>query len=160
MSCVLPPFTRRARGCWCRSPPRSFRSSTSPNGSCAGSWPRRRLAFPLSCSCPRFYEWTPHGLQRESEISPNESITRQAGKKLDRWIIATLALAGRALARLPDRCCRRTRIAREHARRSALCGDGEEDGTLGLRTWVSSPNSNAEKCVPLRRSKEFLLRAD
>ena len=35
----------------------------------------------------------PQGLQRESEIPPNESITRQTGKKLDKWIIAILALA-------------------------------------------------------------------
>ena len=40
-----------------------------------------------------FHEWTPQGIQRESEIPPNESITRQTGKKLDRWIIAVLALA-------------------------------------------------------------------
>src|SRR5437763_10253806 len=33
------------------------------------------------------YEWTPHGLQRESEIPPNESITSHTGRKLDRWII-------------------------------------------------------------------------
>ena len=35
----------------------------------------------------------PHGLQLEREISPNESITRQTGRKLDRWIIAILTLA-------------------------------------------------------------------
>ena len=40
-----------------------------------------------------FYEWTPKGLQLESEISPNESVIRQTGKKLDKWIIAILVLA-------------------------------------------------------------------
>ena len=43
--------------------------------------------------CSWFYEWTPHGLQRESEIPPNESIAGQTGKRFDRWIIAILALA-------------------------------------------------------------------
>ncbi len=49
--------------------------------------------FPVAILFSWFYEWTPQGLQRESEISPNESITGQTGKKLDKWIIATLALA-------------------------------------------------------------------
>jgi TolB-like protein len=51
------------------------------------------LGFPFAMIFSWFYEWTPHGLQRESEIAPNESITRQTGRKLDRWIIAILALA-------------------------------------------------------------------
>ena len=51
------------------------------------------IGFPFAMLFSWFYEWTPHGIQRESEISPNESITRQTGKKLDRWIIATLGLA-------------------------------------------------------------------
>jgi TolB-like protein len=40
-----------------------------------------------------FYEFTPEGLKRESEIDPSESVTRATGKKLDRWIIAVLVLA-------------------------------------------------------------------
>jgi len=51
------------------------------------------IGFPFAMLFSWFYEWTPHGIQRESEIPPNESITRQTGKKLDRWIIAILALA-------------------------------------------------------------------
>ena len=51
------------------------------------------LGFPCAMLLSWFYEWTPHGLQLESEIAPNESITRQTGRKLDRWIIAILALA-------------------------------------------------------------------
>jgi TolB-like protein/Tfp pilus assembly protein PilF len=51
------------------------------------------IGFPFAMMFSWFYEWTPHGIQRESEIPPNESITRQTGKKLDRWIIAILALA-------------------------------------------------------------------
>ena len=51
------------------------------------------IGFPFAMLFSWFYEWTPQGIQRESEIFPNESITRQTGKKLDRWIIATLGLA-------------------------------------------------------------------
>ena len=51
------------------------------------------LGFPFAMLLSWFYEWTPHGLQRESEIAPNDSLTRQTGRKLDRWIIAILALA-------------------------------------------------------------------
>ena len=49
--------------------------------------------FPFAMLFSWFYEWTPQGLQLESEIPPNESITRQTGRKLDRWIIAILSMA-------------------------------------------------------------------
>jgi TolB-like protein len=51
------------------------------------------IGFPFAMLLSWFYEWTPQGIQRESEIPPNESITRHTGKRLDRWIIATLGLA-------------------------------------------------------------------
>lgn len=51
------------------------------------------VGFPFALLFSWFYEWTPQGLQRESEISPNESVTRKTGKRLDRWIIAILSLA-------------------------------------------------------------------
>ena len=51
------------------------------------------LGFPFAMLFSWFYEWTPHGLQRESDSVPNESHIRPTDKKLDRWIIAILALA-------------------------------------------------------------------
>ena len=51
------------------------------------------IGFPFAMMFSWLYEWTPHGLQRESEVAPNESVTRESGKKLDRWIIAILVLA-------------------------------------------------------------------
>jgi TolB-like protein len=51
------------------------------------------LGFPGAMLFSWFYEWTPQGLQRESQISPNESIASHTGRKLDRWIIAILGLA-------------------------------------------------------------------
>jgi TolB-like protein/cytochrome c-type biogenesis protein CcmH/NrfG len=50
------------------------------------------IGFPFALVLSWFYEWTPKGLQLESEISPNESVIRQTGKKLDKWIIAILVL--------------------------------------------------------------------
>jgi TolB-like protein/Flp pilus assembly protein TadD len=49
--------------------------------------------FPFSLVFAWFYEITPEGLKRESEIDRSESITHHTGKKLDRLIIATLGLA-------------------------------------------------------------------
>ena len=51
------------------------------------------IGFPFAMLFSWVYEWTPQGLQRESAIPTNESITRRTGKKLDRWITVILALA-------------------------------------------------------------------
>jgi len=51
------------------------------------------VGFPFAMAFAWFYEWTPQGLRRESEVAPAKSITHQTGKKLDRWIIAVLAAA-------------------------------------------------------------------
>src|SRR5665213_2306167 len=51
------------------------------------------IGFPFAMLFSWFYEWTPHGIQRESEVEQNESVKRANGKKLDRWIIAVLAIA-------------------------------------------------------------------
>ncbi|HVR81538.1 MAG TPA: hypothetical protein VHF02_05605 [Luteimonas sp.] len=51
------------------------------------------IGFPFALTFAWFYEFTPGGLKRESEVDPAESLTRQTGKKLDRWIIAVLSLA-------------------------------------------------------------------
>jgi TolB-like protein len=51
------------------------------------------IGFPFAMLFSWFYEWTAQGIQRESEVEQDESITRQTGQKLDRWIIAVLAVA-------------------------------------------------------------------
>jgi TolB-like protein len=51
------------------------------------------IGFPFAMLFSWFYEWTPQGIQRESEIARDASITRETGKKLDRWIIAVLSIA-------------------------------------------------------------------
>ena len=51
------------------------------------------IGFPFWIAFAWFYELTPTGLKRESEIAPDDSIARSTGRKLDKWIIAVLALA-------------------------------------------------------------------
>ena len=51
------------------------------------------IGFPFWIAFAWFYEFTPQGLKRESEIDPAQSIAAHTGKKLDRWIIAIMAIA-------------------------------------------------------------------
>ncbi len=63
------------------------------------SWAVRWVIGALACGFPFwiafawFYEFTPDGLKRESEVEPNESITHRTGRKLDFAIIGVLAVA-------------------------------------------------------------------
>lgn len=51
------------------------------------------VGFPFWIAFAWFYEWTPQGLKRESEIAPDDSVAHSTGRKLDKWIIAVLAVA-------------------------------------------------------------------
>ncbi len=51
------------------------------------------IGFPFWIAFAWFYEFTPEGLKRESEIEPHESITHHTGRKLDFAIIAVMAVA-------------------------------------------------------------------
>lgn len=51
------------------------------------------IGFPFWIAFAWFYELTPQGLRRESEVPPNESIARATGRKLDLWIIGVLTVA-------------------------------------------------------------------
>ncbi|MGE5168349.1 MAG: tetratricopeptide repeat protein [Deltaproteobacteria bacterium] len=51
------------------------------------------IGFPFWLSFAWFYEWTPQGLKRESELAADASIARDKTRKLDRVIIAVLAIA-------------------------------------------------------------------
>src|SRR5499427_4764305 len=51
------------------------------------------IGFPFWIAFAWFYELTPEGLKRESEIDPAESITHHTGRKLDFAIIGVLTLA-------------------------------------------------------------------
>ena len=51
------------------------------------------FGFPFWIAFAWFYELTPEGLRRESEIDPTESITHRTGRRLDLLIIVILAIA-------------------------------------------------------------------
>jgi TolB-like protein/Flp pilus assembly protein TadD len=51
------------------------------------------IGFPFWIAFAWFYEFTPEGLKRESEVEPHESITHHTGRKLDFAIIGVLAVA-------------------------------------------------------------------
>lgn len=51
------------------------------------------IGFPFWIAFAWFYEFTPQGLKRESEVAPGDSITHSTGRKLDFWIIGVLAVA-------------------------------------------------------------------
>ena len=51
------------------------------------------IGFPFAMLFSWFYEWTAHGIVRESEVAPNESITHSTGRKLDFAIIGVLSFA-------------------------------------------------------------------
>ena len=51
------------------------------------------IGFPFWIAFAWFYEFTPQGLKRETEIDPAESITHRTGRKLDFAIIGLLAFA-------------------------------------------------------------------
>ncbi|MGH8233367.1 MAG: tetratricopeptide repeat protein [Rhodanobacteraceae bacterium] len=51
------------------------------------------IGFPFWIAFAWFYEFTPTGLKRESEIAPDDSIAHRTGRKLDFAIIGILAVA-------------------------------------------------------------------
>jgi len=51
------------------------------------------VGFPFWLLFAWYYEMTPEGIRRESEIEAHESIAAHTGKRMDRWIIAILSLA-------------------------------------------------------------------
>ncbi|HEV7122858.1 MAG TPA: tetratricopeptide repeat protein [Rhodanobacter sp.] len=53
--------------------------------------------FPFAMLLSWFYEWTPQGLQRDSDMAPDAPVRHAAGRKLDRAIIVVLSLAVVAL---------------------------------------------------------------
>src|SRR6478609_8967107 len=51
------------------------------------------IGFPFWSAFAWFYEFTPEGLKRESEIDRTESVVRHTGRKLDFAIIGVLTVA-------------------------------------------------------------------
>ena len=56
------------------------------------------IGFPFWIAFAWFYEFTPQGIRRESDVAPNESITHSTARKLDFAIIGVLVVAVALLA--------------------------------------------------------------
>jgi TolB-like protein/Flp pilus assembly protein TadD len=51
------------------------------------------IGFPFWIAFAWFYEFTPEGIRRESEVDADKSVLKATGRKLDFWIIGVLAVA-------------------------------------------------------------------
>ena len=51
------------------------------------------IGFPFWVAFAWFYEFTPQGIKRESEVAPSESVTHSTARKLDFAIIGVMAVA-------------------------------------------------------------------
>lgn len=51
------------------------------------------IGFPFALMLSWFYEWTPRGIVRESDLAPQESRSRESGRRMDRAIIVVLSVA-------------------------------------------------------------------
>src|SRR5262244_2384391 len=51
------------------------------------------IGFPLALLFAWFYELTPEGLKRESEIDPADSVSAHSGRRLDRWVFVLMGIA-------------------------------------------------------------------
>jgi TolB-like protein/Flp pilus assembly protein TadD len=63
------------------------------------------VGFPFWIAFAWFYEFTPQGIRRESEVDTDESILKATGRRLDFWIIGVLAIA--VVLLVTDRLLRR-----------------------------------------------------
>ena len=86
------------------------------------------------------FELTPEGLKREKDVDRDRSITRQTGKRLDRWVIAvlTLALAYFAVDKFvldPARDSSREASARQEGRSEAMV-DSFGDRSIAVLPFV------------------------
>jgi hypothetical protein len=51
------------------------------------------IGFPFALAVSWFYEWTPSGFMRESDVVATSSAPARSRKVLDRWIVAILVVA-------------------------------------------------------------------
>jgi TolB-like protein/Tfp pilus assembly protein PilF len=90
------------------------------------------VGLPLFIAFAWFYELTPEGLKRQSEVEPDESITHLTARKLDRWIIGLLGFI--ALLMLVDIVVLRKPAADGAAAKAAT-------------TDAAAPNSAPDKSI-------------
>ncbi len=91
------------------------------------------------------FELTPEGLKRDAEVSPDQSIGHKTGRRIDRMIIATLALALAYFA-VDKFLFAPARNAREIA--SAVDQAGSASATKAAASTVGAEATNVSSAIP------------
>ena len=114
------------------------------------------IGFPFWIAFAWFYEITPEGIKRESEIEPHESITAHTGKRMDRWIIAILAVA--VVLLLTDRFLLRHEPAADVASGSTATAipEIEADPSIAVLPLVNMSDDKANEFFSDGISEELL----
>src|SRR6266478_578450 len=93
------------------------------------------LGFPAAMIFAWVYEITPEGLKPTVEVPHGQSIRRQTGRRLDRAIIAVLALA--VIYFVADKFWL-----------SSIAGHGQRGATAAATTIAAAPTAHAEPAAP------------
>ncbi len=104
------------------------------------------LGAPIALVLSWFYELTPDGLVRESELAADASLTRGTGGRLDRWIIAVLALAVVVL------------VASLLTRRDGAAGPAPGDNSIAVLPFESLSDDKSNAYFALGIQDEILTR--
>jgi len=99
--------------------------------------------LPLFVALAWFYEFTPEGLKRQSEVEPTESIVHLTARKLDRWIILLLVLI--ALLMLAQMLLQRRPAGDAQAQSPANSASPQTEGTAPAKSIAVLPFENLSK---------------
>ena len=107
------------------------------------------VGFPFWLLFAWYYEWTPQGLQRESEISVAPSpVSRRQRKNVDRWIIAMLGVAVVLLLA--------NQFVDRRGERSSASASGVPRESIAVLPMVNSTGDPANEYFSDGMSEEFI----
>jgi serine/threonine-protein kinase len=99
--------------------------------------------LPLFVAFAWFYEFTPEGIKRQSEVEPTESIVHLTARKLDRWIIVLLVLI--ALLMLAQMLVLHRPAGDAQAQSPASSASPQTEGTAPAKSIAVLPFENLSK---------------
>jgi TolB-like protein/Tfp pilus assembly protein PilF len=104
------------------------------------------IGFPFWVLFAWFYQWTPHGLEREQEApAPLRAEARQSRRNVDRWIMAMLAVA--VVLLLADKFVRREKAGRI---------PGVPEKSIAVLPLINSTGDAANEYFSDGMSEEFI----